>query len=63
MGDSGTVTSPLIPWNSCGAYLAATLGVGTLAFAPFCFFNIFNPLITILFAAFGFRMPRKQDAS
>ena len=56
VGDSATVTSPLIPWNSCGAYMAATLGVATIAFLPFCFFNIINPLITILFAAIGFRM-------
>jgi len=60
VGDSATVTSPLIPWNSCGAYMAATLGVATIAFLPFCFFNIINPLITILFAAIGFRMLRVQ---
>jgi Na+:H+ antiporter, NhaC family len=59
VGDSATVTSPLIPWNSCGAYMAATLGVATISFMPFCFFNIVNPLITILFAALGFRMLRE----
>jgi NhaC family Na+:H+ antiporter len=37
--DGGTITSPLIPWNTCGAYMAATLGVPTLAYLPFCFFN------------------------
>ena len=52
------MTSPLIPWNSCGAYMAATLGVATTAFAPYCFFNIVNPLLTIAFAFFGFRMLR-----
>jgi len=56
VGDSATVTSPLIPWNSCGAYMAATLGVATISFVPYCFFNIINPLMTILFAALGFRM-------
>ncbi len=58
LGDSATVTSPLIPWNSCGAYMAATLGVGTIAFVPYCFFNLLNPLISILFAIFGIRMLR-----
>jgi NhaC family Na+:H+ antiporter len=63
VGDSATVTSPLIPWNSCGAYMAATLGVATVSFVPFCFFNIFNPLITILFAALGFRMLLRKPAT
>jgi NhaC family Na+:H+ antiporter len=58
LGDSATVTSPLIPWNSCGAYMAATLGIATTAFAPFCFFNILNPLITVAFGFLGFRMLR-----
>jgi Na+:H+ antiporter, NhaC family len=56
LGDSGTVTSPLIPWNSCGAYMAATLGIATTAFLPFCFFNILNPLFTIAFAFLSIRM-------
>lgn len=56
LGDSATVTSPLIPWNSCGAYMAATLGVPTTAYFAFCFFNFFNPMFTILFAAFGLRV-------
>lgn len=56
VGDSATVTSPLIPWNSCGAYMAAALGVSTTGFAVYCFFNILNPLITILFAVCGLRV-------
>jgi NhaC family Na+:H+ antiporter len=62
LGDSATVTSPLIPWNSCGAYMAATLGVGTIAFAPYCFFNLLNPLISVLFAVLGIRMLRAPGA-
>jgi len=58
VGDSATVTSPLIPWNSCGAYMAAALGISTIAFAPYCFFNLLNPLITILFTTVGFRVLR-----
>jgi Na+:H+ antiporter, NhaC family len=50
--DAGTLTSPLVPWNSCGAYMAVTLGVATLAYLPWCFFNLANPLIAALL---GFR--------
>ncbi len=49
--DAGTITSPLVPWNTCGAYMAATLGVPTLAYLPFCFFNLVNPLVS---AAYGY---------
>jgi Na+:H+ antiporter, NhaC family len=58
VGDSATVTSPLIPWNSCGAYMAAALGVPTTGFALYCFFNFLNPLLTILFVVLGFRVLR-----
>jgi NhaC family Na+:H+ antiporter len=47
--DAGTITSPLIPWNTCGAYMAATLGVPTIAYLPFCFFNLINPFMAILY--------------
>jgi len=50
IGDSGIVTAPLVPWNSCGAYMAATLGIATFAFLPYAFFNLLNPLMTILAA-------------
>ncbi len=53
INDSATVTSVLVPWNTCGAYMAATLGVSAWAFMPFCFFNIANPIISILVGAFG----------
>ena len=62
LGDSATVTSPLIPWNSCGAYMAATLGVAATSFAPFCFFNLLNPLMSIAFAFLGLRMLRSATA-
>jgi NhaC family Na+:H+ antiporter len=51
--DSGTVTSVLVPWNTCGAFQAGTLDVATLAFAPFCLFNWISPLMTILFGFLG----------
>ncbi|ERM84462.1 sodium:proton antiporter [Rhodonellum psychrophilum GCM71 = DSM 17998] len=47
--DSATVTSVLIPWNTCGATQASVLGVATLTYAPYCFFNIISPIMTILF--------------
>jgi Na+:H+ antiporter, NhaC family len=56
LGDSATVTSALIPWNSCGAFMAATLGVATVAYAPFTFFNILSPLISVVLAFLGIRM-------
>ncbi len=56
LGDSATVTSALIPWNSCGAYMAATLGVATLAYAPFAFFCFLSPLVSIAYAYLGIRM-------
>ena len=48
--DTGTVTSVLIPWNTCGAYQASVLGVATIAYVPFCFFNIISPFMTLLYA-------------
>ena len=48
--DSGTVTSVLIPWNTCGATQSAILGVATFAYLPYCFFNIISPLMTIAYA-------------
>ena len=48
--DSGTVTSVLVPWNTCGAYHANVLSVATLTYLPFCFFNIISPFMSIFFA-------------
>ena len=63
VGDSATVTSPLIPWNSCGAYMAAALGVPTMLYAGFCFFNIVNPLLTVLLSVLGWRVLRVAPAT
>ena len=62
IGDSGTVTSALVPWNGCGAFMAATLGVSTLTFAPYAFFCVLSPLVTIGFAFAGIRMLRVPAA-
>ncbi len=57
--DSGTVTSVLVPWNTCGAYHAALFGLSTWAFLPFCFFNLLSPLMTLVFAFFNLKIKRQ----
>jgi NhaC family Na+:H+ antiporter len=54
--DAGTVTSVLIPWNTCGAYQSGTLGVSTLDYLPYAFFNILSPFMTLIFAAFNIKI-------
>lgn len=61
--DSVTVTSVLIPWNTCGMTQATVLGVPTLTFAPYCFFNIISPLMSIAVAASGYKIVRKIKGS
>jgi NhaC family Na+:H+ antiporter len=51
--DSGTLTSALVPWNTCGAFMAGTLGVATLTYAPFAFFNLLNPLVAAFYGFTG----------
>jgi NhaC family Na+:H+ antiporter len=63
IGASGTPTSALIPWNSCGAYLAATLGVATLSYAPYAIFGLASPLLTIAAGYIGFRILRASPAT
>ncbi len=58
--DAGTLTSPLVPWNTCGAYMAATLGVATLDYLPYALFNLANPLIAALFAYVGFKILKAE---
>ncbi len=59
--DSGTVTSVLVPWNTCGATQATVLGVPTLVFLPYCFFNIISPFMTITFAYLNIRISRYKN--
>jgi NhaC family Na+:H+ antiporter len=54
--DSGTVTSPLVPWNSCGAFMSAVLGVATLSYLPFAVFNIASPVLSVIYGYTGFRI-------
>jgi NhaC family Na+:H+ antiporter len=59
--DSATLTSPLVPWNTCGAYMASVLGVATFAYAPFAFLNLVTPFISVLYGLTGFSIA-KADA-
>ena len=55
--DSGTVTSVLIPWNTCGAYISGVLGVATGSYVPYCFFNLLSPVLDVIFGFVGFKVP------
>lgn len=59
--DGSTVTSVLVPWNTCGAYFSSVLGVATMAYLPFAFFNLLSPLCSIAVAASGKTMERIED--
>jgi len=56
--DSGTVTSVLVPWNTCGAYHASVLNVATLTYLPYCFFSLISPIMTILVAYFRIKIKK-----
>jgi NhaC family Na+:H+ antiporter len=56
--DAGTVTSPLVPWNTCGAYMATVLGVATVDYLPYAVFNLVSPVMTVLVAVLGYRILR-----
>ena len=58
--DSATVTSVLVPWNTCGMTQSTVLGVATIAYLPFCFFNLLSPLMTILVAAIGWKIKQAK---
>ena len=60
--DSATMTSALIPWNTCGAYMAATLGVATWEYAPYAIFNIACPLLAISFGYLLIKQKRVEAA-
>jgi NhaC family Na+:H+ antiporter len=55
--DSGTVTSVLVPWNTCGAYISGVLGVSTASYFPYCFFNLLSPILDVLYGFLGFKVP------
>lgn len=59
--DAGTLTSPLIPWNSCGAFMGATLGVNPLLYLPYAFMNLLNPVVSIFYGFTGITMEKLPD--
>ena len=58
--DAVTVTSPLIPWNTCGMTQSAILGVSTFTYLPYCFFSLISPLMSIAVAALGYKIYRRS---
>jgi NhaC family Na+:H+ antiporter len=61
--DSATLTSPLIPWNTCGAFMGATLGVYPLAYLPFAFMNLLNPIVSMFYGFTGITMEKLEEAN
>jgi len=59
--DAGTLTSPLIPWNSCGAFMHATLGVNPLLYLPYAFLNLSNPLVSLFYGYTGITMEKVKE--
>jgi len=59
--DAGTLTSPLIPWNSCGAFMHATLGVNPLLYLPYAFLNLSNPVVSIFYGYTGITMEKVEE--
>ena len=60
--DSGTVTSVLVPWNTCGAYQASVLGVPVIDYFVYAIFNYLSPFMTLLFAAFRIKIKELAKA-
>ncbi|MGL4292139.1 MAG: Na+/H+ antiporter NhaC family protein, partial [Bacteroidales bacterium] len=54
--DTATVTSVLVPWNTCGMAQSTVLGVATLTYLPFSFFNLISPVMTLIVAAIGYKI-------
>lgn len=60
--DAGTVTSALIPWNSCSAFVAVTLGISTFLYFSFAIFNIASPTLSLLYGITGFKIDKLPTA-
>ncbi|MFJ4428351.1 Na+/H+ antiporter NhaC family protein [Streptomyces bobili] len=61
--DSGTVTSPLVPWNSCGAFMGAVLGVATFSYLPYAIFNYASPALSVLYGFTGFKIEKVEPGA
>ncbi len=58
--DGGTITSPLIPWNTCGAYMHGVLGVHPFTYIFYAFFNLINPILAVIYAYLGIKILRLE---
>lgn len=58
--DAGTLSSPLIAWNTCGAFMSSTLGVAALSYAPYAFLNLLCPAIAIIYGFTGWTIAKKK---
>jgi len=59
--DAGTLTSPLVPWNTCGATMSTYLGIPTIEYIPYCFLNLVNPIVSIVFGFTGITMMKLEN--
>jgi NhaC family Na+:H+ antiporter len=59
--DSGTLSSPLVPWNTCGAFMSTTLMVPTIAYFPYAFLNLLTPVVAVAIAFAGFRIAKLPE--
>ncbi|PIS29907.1 MAG: sodium:proton antiporter, partial [Candidatus Marinimicrobia bacterium CG08_land_8_20_14_0_20_45_22] len=59
--DAGTLSSPLVPWNTCGAFMFTTLGVYPFAYAPYAFLNLITPVVSVIYGFTGWTMERMSD--
>ncbi|MDO6446040.1 Na+/H+ antiporter NhaC [Colwellia sp. 1_MG-2023] len=59
--DSGTITSPLIPWNTCGAFMFGALALTSYEYIFYCFFNLINPIMAIIYGYVGFKIKKITD--
>ena len=60
--DAGTLTSVLVPWNTCGAFISQTLGVATLTYLPYCFFNLINPVVAAIYGFANFTIEKLPES-
>ena len=61
--DSATVTSVLVPWNTCGATQAGVLGVATITYLPYCFFNLLSPIMTLIFSYASIKIAKLKSTN
>jgi NhaC family Na+:H+ antiporter len=61
--DSGTITSPLVPWNTCGAFMFGALALTSYDYIFYCFFNLINPVIAVIYGFIGYKIKKISPTS